>query len=82
MLNIKILGTGCPKCIRLQENVQQAINELNLSAQIEKVTEIDKIMSYGIMSTPGLVINEKVVSFGKLLNVNDCKRFIEEFYKV
>jgi small redox-active disulfide protein 2 len=82
MLNIKILGTGCPKCIRLQENVQQAINELNLQAQIEKVTEIDKIMSYGIMSTPGLVINEKVVSFGKLLNVNDCKRFIEEFYKV
>jgi hypothetical protein len=66
----------------LQENVQQAINELNLQAQIEKVTEIDKIMSYGIMSTPGLVINEKVVSFGKLLNVNDCKRFIEEFYKV
>jgi small redox-active disulfide protein 2 len=82
MLNIKILGTGCPKCIRLQENVQQAINELNLQAQIEKVTEIDKIMSYGIMSTPGLVINEKVVSFGKLLNVNDFKRFIEEFYKV
>jgi len=82
MLNIKILGTGCPKCIRLQENVQQAINELNLQAQIEKVTEIDKIMSYGIMSTPGLVINEKVVSFGKLLNVNDCKRFIEEFSKV
>lgn len=82
MLNIKILGTGCPKCIRLQENVQQAINELNLSAQIEKVTEIDKIMSYGIMSTPGLVINEKVVSYGKLLNVNDCKKFIEEFYKV
>ncbi|HOQ48563.1 MAG TPA: thioredoxin family protein [Candidatus Kapabacteria bacterium] len=79
MLTIKVLGPGCAKCVRLQENVQQAVSELNIDAQIEKVTELDKIMSYGIMATPGLVINEKVVSFGKLLNVNDCKKIIEEY---
>lgn len=79
MLSIKVLGPGCPKCIRLQENVKQAVNELNIEVQIEKVTELDKIMSYGIMSTPGLVINEKVVSYGKLLNVNECKKIIENY---
>lgn len=81
MLRIKILGTGCPKCIRLQENVEKAVQEMNIDAQIEKVTELDKILSYGIMATPGLVINEKVVSFGKLLNVNDCKKVIDDFMK-
>ncbi|MEJ5244415.1 MAG: thioredoxin family protein [Bacteroidota bacterium] len=79
MLSIKVLGPGCPKCVRLQGNVQQAVNELNIDVQIEKVTELDKIMSYGIMATPGLVINEKVVSYGKLLNVNECKKIIEEY---
>lgn len=79
MLSIKVLGPGCPKCVRLEANVQQAVNELNIDVQIEKVTELDKIMSYGIMSTPGLVINEKVVSYGKLLNVNECRKIIEQY---
>ncbi len=77
MLSIKVLGPGCAKCVRLQENVQQAVNEMNIDAQIEKITELDKIISYGIMATPGLVINEKVVAYGNLLNVNECKKLIE-----
>lgn len=79
MLEIKVLGPGCQKCVRLAENVNEALKELKIEANVEKVAELDKIMSYGIMSTPGLVINGKVVSYGKLLNVNDCKKFIEQY---
>ncbi len=79
MLDIKVLGPGCQKCTKLAENVHSALNELSIQANVEKVTQLDQIMSYGIMSTPGLVINSKVVSFGKLVNVNDCKKFIEQF---
>lgn len=66
-MKIKILGTGCPKCKKLEENVRKALGEESLNAEIEKVTEINKIMDYGVMMTPALVIDEKVVSVGKTL---------------
>jgi small redox-active disulfide protein 2 len=75
---IKILGTGCPKCKKLEASAQQAIAELGMEATIEKVTDLDKIMDYGIMMTPALVINEKVVSSGKLLSVSDIKAIISK----
>ena len=68
---IKILGTGCAKCKKLEENARQAISEAGIDATIEKVTDLDKIMDYGVMMTPALVIDEKVVSSGKVLTADD-----------
>lgn len=74
---VKILGTGCPKCKKLEENARVAICELGISATVEKVTELDKIMDYGVMMTPALVIDEKVVSSGKLLSASDIKALLK-----
>jgi len=76
-MKIKILGSGCPNCIRLEENTKKALKDLSKKAEIEKVTDIIKIMSYGIMSTPALVIDEKVVSYGKVLSPKEIKKFME-----
>lgn len=70
---IKILGTGCPKCKKLEETVKQAIAELGIEAAIEKVTNLNDIMDYGVMMTPALVIDEKVVSSGKVLSLAEVK---------
>ncbi|MDD3427424.1 MAG: thioredoxin family protein [Caldisericia bacterium] len=67
-MNIKILGTGCLKCKLLEEHVRKAVESLGVSATIEKVTDIKKIIDYGVMATPGLVIDEKVVSTGRVLS--------------
>jgi len=75
-VNIKILGTGCPNCKRLKENTKIAVNELGVKAEVEEVTDIPKIMSYGVMSTPALVVNEKVVSVG-VLSPKEIKKFLE-----
>ncbi|HOH98291.1 MAG TPA: thioredoxin family protein [Candidatus Cloacimonadota bacterium] len=75
---IKILGTGCPKCKKLEENARLAVNELGIEAAIEKVTDLNDIMDYGVMMTPALVIDNKVVSSGKLLAVADIKAAISK----
>lgn len=66
MLTIKILGTGCPNCKRLESETRKAVESLNAEAEYIKVTDYQDIMSYDILSTPGLVINEKVVASGKI----------------
>ena len=66
MLNIKILGTGCPNCHKLEEETKKAVTHLGLEAHFEKITEVMKIMDYDVLSTPGLVINDQVVSSGKI----------------
>jgi small redox-active disulfide protein 2 len=66
MLNIKILGSGCSNCKNLEKLCREVVTENNLEADIEKVTDIKEIVSYGILSTPGLVVNGKVLSSGKL----------------
>jgi small redox-active disulfide protein 2 len=63
-MNIKILGTGCKRCTTLEQTVRNIAAENNINADIEKVTDIQQIISYKILSTPGLVINEKVKSSG------------------
>lgn len=77
-MEIKVLGTGCPKCKTLEKTANEAVNELGIEAEITKEEDILKIMGYGVMRTPGLVINEKVVSSGKLLSVNEIKNLISE----
>ncbi|HEY6907413.1 MAG TPA: thioredoxin family protein [Ignavibacteriaceae bacterium] len=64
MVEIKILGTGCKKCRNLENKVRELIAANNIDAVVEKVTDIQEIINYGIMVTPGLVINEKVKSYG------------------
>ena len=76
IMNIKILGTGCKNCTNLTDNVKKALLNLNIEANIEKVTDMAEISSYGIMSTPGLVIDEKVVSYGKVLKPEEIEKII------
>ncbi len=77
-MEIKVLGTGCPKCKTLEKSTNEAVSELGIDAAITKEEDILKIMSYGVMRTPGLVINEKVVASGKLLSVHEIKNLITE----
>ena len=66
MLTIKVLGSGCANCKQLEKIARQAVAQLAIEADVIKVTEYDQIIAHGVMSTPGLVINEKVVSSGKV----------------
>ena len=75
-MEIKILGTGCPKCKILDKVTRDAVAETGIDATIEKVEDIVKIMGYNIMHTPGLVINGKVVLSGQVPTVNQVKEII------
>lgn len=75
-MNIKILGSGCSNCKRLEANAKAAIEELGLDATIEKVTDIKDIMKYGVMSTPALVVDEKVKVMGKVPSADDIKKYL------
>lgn len=77
-MNIKILGSGCPNCKRLEENAKQAAKNLGITATFEKVTDYGKMMSYGIMSTPSLVVNEKVVSSGRVLSASEIEKLLSK----
>lgn len=75
-MEIKVLGTGCPKCKTLEKNTHDAVVELGLDATISKVEDIVEIMSYGIMSTPALVIDEKVVMKGRVPSTEEIKNIL------
>jgi len=75
-MKIEILGTGCSKCTALEAVVKEAIAKSGKFIQLEKVDDIMKIMEYQVVSTPGLVIDGKVVSTGKLLSVSEVLSFI------
>jgi small redox-active disulfide protein 2 len=77
-MKIKVLGTGCPSCKRLEKNVKEALDELSIKAEVEKVTEVKDIMAYGVMSTPALVVDEKVVLYGHVPNVSQLLNIIKK----
>ena len=66
MLTIKVLGSGCANCKRVEQIVRKTITDMGIEAEVVKVTEYADIMAYNVMSTPGLVINEKIVSTGRI----------------
>lgn len=75
---IKVLGIGCPNCIRLEENTKTALANLGIQAEIIKVKEMAEIANYGIMRMPGLVFDEKVVSYGKVLSVQEVMALLNK----
>jgi len=75
-MDIKILGTGCPKCKTLEKVTRDAVTEMGITANIEKVEDIMKIMEYRVMHTPGLVINGKVVLSGQVPSVKQVKEIL------
>ena len=77
MYKIEILGTGCAKCNKLEELSKQAADEMGITYDISKVKEINKIMEYGVMITPALVVNGVVKSAGKLPSLDEIKKLIE-----
>lgn len=77
-MEIKILGTGCANCKTLEKAVINALAEMDLAANVIKEENIQNIMSYGIMRTPGLVINEKVVLSGRVPALKELKEIIEK----
>ena len=76
-MKIEILGTGCPKCKMLEANAKKALEESGKKAEIAKVTKIDKIVEYGVMSIPALVIDGEVKSYGKVTSVEEIKEMLK-----
>ena len=77
-MEIKVLGPGCRNCEKLEADAKQAVNEAGADATVTKVTDMADIMRFGVLSTPGLVVNGKVKSYGRLPSVKEIRAWIEE----
>jgi len=77
-MEIKILGTGCANCHNLEKATREAVAELNLDANVVKEEDIVKIMSYGVMRTPALVVDEKVIMYGRVPSVKEIKELLSK----
>lgn len=78
MVSVKVLGTGCKKCQNLENKVREIVTSNNIDATVEKVTDIQEMVNYGIMMTPGLIINEKVKSFGIIPKDDQILNWLKE----
>ena len=76
MLTIKVLGSGCANCKKLEAVTREAVGEMGIEAEVVKVTEYPEIMKYNVLSTPGLVVNEKVVSAGRIPSKAEITTFL------
>lgn len=76
--NIKVLGAGCRSCHQQYENAKKAVSVMNLGIEVEYITDMEKVMTYGVMSMPAIVINDKVVASGKVLKPSDVGKLIIE----
>lgn len=75
---IKVLGAGCKSCHEQFENVKKAVEELGLDVEVEYITDMEKVMTYGVMSMPAIVVNEKVVAMGKVLKTSEVLKLFEK----
>ena len=76
-LTIKVYGSGCKGCKTLHQNVIDTLAEMNIAADVQYITDMQKIMEIGVMSLPALAVNEKIVSSGKVLSVAEVRKFLE-----
>lgn len=77
-MSIKVLGLGCKFCHELYENTKEAVKNIGLSVEVEYVTDLEQVMGYGVMSMPGLVVDEKVASTGKVLKTADVEKLLHK----
>ena len=75
-MKIEILGSGCSNCMKLAKNAEEAVRQKGVTCEIEKVTDIKKIMDFGVMMTPGIVIDGEVKAVGKVLSVEEIKKLL------
>ncbi|HZX45212.1 MAG TPA: thioredoxin family protein [Candidatus Nanoarchaeia archaeon] len=75
-MKIEILGSGCPNCKRLEQNTRTAVEKAKVKADIIKVTDIGKIIEYGVMSTPALIIDGKLKCYGRIADVQEIKKWL------
>lgn len=78
MIAIKVLGSGCANCMKLEQNAHQAVTELGLEAGVEHVKDFAQIAAYGVMRTPGLVVDEKVLVAGRVPSVDEIKTLLHK----
>jgi small redox-active disulfide protein 2 len=81
-MEIKVLGSGCANCKKLYDNVSLAVNEMALDAQLLYVTDMKSIAQSGLLRTPGLIIDNVIISYGRVLTVEETKRLIENFQRL
>jgi small redox-active disulfide protein 2 len=77
-MEIKVLGKGCPRCEEVERRIMNTLAEMNVAADVQKVKDIKDISSFGVFSTPGLVINDRVISQGRIPAPEEIKKWIEE----
>lgn len=77
-MKIKILGTGCINCKKLETNVMEALSQLNIDAEIQKIEDIQEIISYGVLSTPTLVVNDEVKISGRVPSVEEIINILKQ----
>jgi small redox-active disulfide protein 2 len=75
-MEISVLGPGCTNCITLEKRIHTAVKELNLVADVHKITDYAKIAEYGVMKTPAMVVDEKVIFYGKVPSVEELKEYL------
>lgn len=75
---IKVLGAGCKSCHEQYENAKEAVQNLGLSVEVEYITDMEKVMAYGVMSMPAIVVNDKVLSMGKILKTTDVEKLLRK----
>ena len=78
ILSIRVLGAGCKSCHELYENTQAAVKAMGLDVAVEYITDMEKVMTYGVMSMPALVVNEKAVSTGRVLKAADVEKLLRQ----
>ena len=75
---VKVLGAGCKSCHEQYENVKAAVKAMGLNIEVEYITDMEKVMGYGVMSMPAIVVNEQVVSMGKVLKASDVEKLLRK----